>query len=254
MNNKQLAIKWWKRDWFVILLFVLFTPLGLYWMWKHSTWKTSSKWLHTIFFGLPLLLFFLWWSRTLFTWVSQGPAGHKSLSEIATESEEPTEAFTSEWSSYTSNRLGFTIRHPTEWLFTEPAQSENNPYLMNRFYLTDPNLECNGNIELQVYSPNEQVSPVSLSDVSKTESVTTDSGIKGERSSGKADPSLLKSSSPPHNYTCNLLGEFLSQVVVFKTSNYTYVFEAHYPSKSKNTDVFIKSFDQVLKTFRINNT
>jgi len=253
MNNEQVQTRWYQRDWFVILLFLFFTPLGIYWMWKHSKWKLSSKWLHTIFFGIPLLLFFLWWSFVLITWVKKGAFQGKSISEVAQEAEEPVEIYPVAWSSYTNDKLSFTISYPTEWSFLPPTNNFNNQYIDNSFSLTDTNLECNGDISIQTYLPADEMIFNELHDTSTVESITTNFGVEGEKTVGKLDPNihLSKSKNPPYKYMCNLKGELLGQRIIFKTKTHTYVFEVQYPSKSKNTDVFLKTFDKIVKDFKI---
>lgn len=36
-----------KRNWFIILLLVIFFPVGLYLMWKHASWGKTAKWVVT---------------------------------------------------------------------------------------------------------------------------------------------------------------------------------------------------------------
>ena len=47
--------KWYQSSWAAILFLFLFFPVGLYLMWKHTTWPKVAKWVITGFFGLMIL-------------------------------------------------------------------------------------------------------------------------------------------------------------------------------------------------------
>lgn len=250
--RRALKQPWYASDWFVILLLLLFSPLGLYWMWKHATWRTSSKWLHTVFLGLPLLLFFLWWSRVVVTWVAQIPSGRRSLSDVATQSEEPTETFPSdpfEWSSYTNDKLGFTIKYPKTWLLTEPRGDNKS---LNLLSLSDTNLECLGTVNMNTPKAGESLFPSDVVDASTTDSIRTNDGAVGERTVGKT-ASYRREVAESGRYGCKVSGEYLAQRIVFKSRTHTYAFDVYYASGSKNAGVFLKILDEILKTFKIKN-
>lgn len=44
--------KWYKTNWGVILLLFIFYPLGLYFMWRNTSWKPKVKWGITTIFAL----------------------------------------------------------------------------------------------------------------------------------------------------------------------------------------------------------
>lgn len=48
--------KWYQKNPFIILLLVLFFPVGLYLMWKHSDWSPKTKWIVT---GVLLVFVFI---------------------------------------------------------------------------------------------------------------------------------------------------------------------------------------------------
>lgn len=52
-------IAFWKEykedNWFIILLIILVFPVGLYLMWRYSTWKKESKWIITAIFILLII-------------------------------------------------------------------------------------------------------------------------------------------------------------------------------------------------------
>lgn len=52
-------IAFWKKykeeNWFITLFIILFFPVGLYLMWRYSTWKKEPKWIITAFFILLII-------------------------------------------------------------------------------------------------------------------------------------------------------------------------------------------------------
>lgn len=55
MENQPPKGKWYQSDWASILFLFLFFPVGLYLMWKFTTWNKVVKWIITGFFGLMIL-------------------------------------------------------------------------------------------------------------------------------------------------------------------------------------------------------
>ncbi len=51
-NNK---IKWHQKPISVILLLIIFFPLGLFFMWKNGIWSNTSRWVITVFFTLMVI-------------------------------------------------------------------------------------------------------------------------------------------------------------------------------------------------------
>ena len=47
--------KWYQKTWGVVLLIILFFPIGLAVMWRHASWKVTTKALITGFFALAVL-------------------------------------------------------------------------------------------------------------------------------------------------------------------------------------------------------
>lgn len=47
--------KWYQKTWAAILFLFLFFPVGLYLMWKYTSWPKVAKWVITGFFGLMVL-------------------------------------------------------------------------------------------------------------------------------------------------------------------------------------------------------
>jgi len=54
MNNNQ-NLKWHQRPIIVVLLLIVFFPLGLYFMWKNRVWTITSRWVISIFFTLMVV-------------------------------------------------------------------------------------------------------------------------------------------------------------------------------------------------------
>ncbi len=49
------AKKWYQTSWATILFLFLFFPVGLFLMWKYTTWNKVAKWIITGFYGLVVL-------------------------------------------------------------------------------------------------------------------------------------------------------------------------------------------------------
>jgi len=54
MENNQ-KLKWHHRPISIILLLIVFFPLGLYFMWKNGIWSNTSRWVISIFFALIVI-------------------------------------------------------------------------------------------------------------------------------------------------------------------------------------------------------
>lgn len=52
----ELSKKWYEKTWAVLLLLILFFPVGLYLMWKYTDWHKGIKIGISVFFGLYLLI------------------------------------------------------------------------------------------------------------------------------------------------------------------------------------------------------
>jgi hypothetical protein len=51
-NAKAVAPKWYEKTWLVIIIIILFFPVGLYGLWKSSSISKGWKWGVTVFYGL----------------------------------------------------------------------------------------------------------------------------------------------------------------------------------------------------------
>lgn len=54
-QNQENKKKWYKQTWAIVLLLIVFFPVGLYLMWKHTNWKKSVKIIITAFFALSII-------------------------------------------------------------------------------------------------------------------------------------------------------------------------------------------------------
>lgn len=52
----EVSKKWYEKTWAVLLLLILFFPVGLYLMWKYTDWHKGIKIGISVFFGLYLLI------------------------------------------------------------------------------------------------------------------------------------------------------------------------------------------------------
>lgn len=48
-------MKIYEKDWFVVLMLILFFPVGLYLMWKHTKWNKVVKIVISVFFGIMII-------------------------------------------------------------------------------------------------------------------------------------------------------------------------------------------------------
>lgn len=47
--------KFYQRDWFIVLMLIVFFPVGIFLMWKYTSWKKVAKIIVTVIFSLILL-------------------------------------------------------------------------------------------------------------------------------------------------------------------------------------------------------
>src|SRR5699024_5524574 len=45
-----------EKNWFIVLLLIIFFPVGIYLMWRYSDWGQKPKYIITSFFGVLVLL------------------------------------------------------------------------------------------------------------------------------------------------------------------------------------------------------
>lgn len=55
MENQTPQLKWHQKQSYVIILLILFFPLGLYYMWKNEIWTMKTRWIITIIFIIAML-------------------------------------------------------------------------------------------------------------------------------------------------------------------------------------------------------
>lgn len=48
--------KWYQKTWAIVLLLIIFFPIGLFLMWKYAKWNNKTKWVVTGIFATFLLL------------------------------------------------------------------------------------------------------------------------------------------------------------------------------------------------------
>ena len=48
-------MKFYEKDWFVILMLILFFPVGLFLMWKYSKWHKTEKIIISVFFAVMVI-------------------------------------------------------------------------------------------------------------------------------------------------------------------------------------------------------
>ena len=48
-------MKFYEKDWFVILMLILFFPVGLFLMWKYSKWHKTAKIIISVFFAVMVI-------------------------------------------------------------------------------------------------------------------------------------------------------------------------------------------------------
>ena len=77
--------KWYQKTWGVILLITLFFPIGLAVMWRHASWRVTTKALITGFFALAVL-----WRPDKN--VESAGIEQKAVNQVVTEAEEGVEA------------------------------------------------------------------------------------------------------------------------------------------------------------------
>lgn len=104
--------KFWNNNkgenWFIIVLLILFFPVGLYLMWRYSEWKKTPKWIVT---AIVLLVVF-----------SQSTTDTKEVTEEVAKSEEVTEEVTEE--STEEKTVEESTEESTEEKTEEPVEEE----------------------------------------------------------------------------------------------------------------------------------
>ncbi|OIP22389.1 hypothetical protein COX95_01855 [bacterium CG_4_10_14_0_2_um_filter_33_32] len=56
MTDNNQSKKWYRQNRFIILALFIFSPLGVFLMWRYSDWPIARKWLYTLYAGLGLLV------------------------------------------------------------------------------------------------------------------------------------------------------------------------------------------------------
>jgi len=106
MDTKK---KWYQKTGGIIVLLVLFFPVGLYLMWKHTSWNKTVKWIVTGFFAFLVLV---------------NAFGSDSTS-TTTETQNPTPTVNNQETEETTQDTA-SIEEQTEPT-NAPAQATNTP-------------------------------------------------------------------------------------------------------------------------------
>jgi len=116
MENQK---SFWKTDAFIILALVIFWPIGLFLVWKYTSWRKWVKGLLTAFFligAIPLL--FIW--SLLF-----GLKGYSFISNITNprvvNQSKLYNCFVlnSEWGKCTNTKYNFSFEYPVKWNYID---------------------------------------------------------------------------------------------------------------------------------------
>lgn len=244
------ANRWYTKDWFIILVFLLFTPLGLYLMWKYSKWSNIWKIVHSIVFGIPLLLFFFWWVRILFAWTIQNPQERKSVAEVGQQLQNKVTTTgyiqTNGTKELVNDKYGFRLKYPDNWnLLHQDNYLDNDFTLLPNFNGTMVEIFVIKNSDF--YSEQKfQVEPFSRKDALNSGYETSDylspSGLTGKKFEGSASSTFLT------NF--NLKGEFKVKIIQVRGENFTYVTSSTY-FMGDGTENFLTDLSKVLDSFQV---
>jgi hypothetical protein len=116
-STLQVEKQWYEKDFYVILAFLLFYPVGLFMMWKYSSWKKSAKIILTTFFVIGLLpLLFIWISLASIKVKNTVNPGKANTSQYYTCTQ-----LNAEWSKCKNTQFGFSFEYPAKWNYIDQS-------------------------------------------------------------------------------------------------------------------------------------
>jgi len=118
--NNQTSIKsFWQTDVFIVLVLVIFWPIGLFLMWKYAPWRKWVKGLLTSFFligAIPIL--FIW--TLLFGLKSYSFINNITNPRVANQSKlYNCVALNPEWGKCTNTKYKFSFEYPVKWNYID---------------------------------------------------------------------------------------------------------------------------------------
>lgn len=114
-DNLQTEKRWYEKDFYIIIAFFFFYPLGLFMMWKYSTWKKWVKVFLTTCFVIGLLPLILIWSLIFSIKVKNTiNPGNLNTSQAYSCTQVNTE-----WSKCKNIQYGFSFEYPARWNYMD---------------------------------------------------------------------------------------------------------------------------------------
>jgi len=127
--------KWYQKTLFIILLLILFFPVGLFLMWKYANWKPKTKWIIT---GVFIAIFFI------------GRAGNSDNKQASKATDTPPKQ---EQVKVEPTKVVETTKQTTEELPYQKISYNNGATVENFYYLytgTDKTKEVVENIARKI--------------------------------------------------------------------------------------------------------
>lgn len=106
----------YKKSWFVIIMLVIFFPIGLYLMWAHTDWNKAAKWIVTAVIAVIGLSSVITGGDETEPEVATGSEQNEEATAAPATEEEPTEEVTEEVTKEVTEE-------PTEEETTEQAEA-----------------------------------------------------------------------------------------------------------------------------------